>query len=335
MRVVTAGVAGTIADKEAAVGNVTTPTLPEAAREKAGDAHRRRGRRRPASRGALGWLYAAPTAAMVLVFFVLPLLLVLQMSASDWGLFAGNRGVNLPENYTEALDHRLLWPAVVFTLKYTVITTVLLIGVALGLALVVQESSRWKNLLRTSILVPSALGLASASLLFYALYSQQSGPINPTLMALGVIDEEISFLRTSTSALWSTVFLIVWRFAGFYMLLLMVGLQGISHDVYEAARIDGAGRWQIFSRITLPLLRPSLALCTILCVTGSLLAFDQFYILTKGGPDNSTVTVVQLIYTMAFAGQNNLGLAAALSVLVLLALLVLNATQFRVLRGRD
>ena len=131
------------------------------------------------------------------------------------------------------------------------------------------------------------------------------------------------------------MFLIVWRFAGFYMLLLMVGLQGISHDVYEAARIDGAGRWQIFSRITLPLLRPSLALCTILCVAGSLLAFDQFYILTKGGPDNSTVTVVQLIYTMAFAGQNNLGLAAALSVLVLLALLVLNATQFRVLRGRD
>jgi multiple sugar transport system permease protein len=185
------------------------------------------------------------------------------------------------------------------------------------------------------VLVPSALGLASASLLFYAIYSPQSSPLNPALRALGVIDEPISFLGTSVSALWSTVFLIVWRFAGFYMLLLMVGLQGISADVYEAARMDGANRRQVFTRITLPLLRPSLALCTILCVTGSLLAFDQFFILTKGGPDNSTVTIVQLIYNMAFAGQNDLGVAAALSVMVLGALLLLNVAQFRGLRGKE
>src|SRR5690606_15062246 len=144
-----------------------------------------------------------------------------------------------------------------------------------------------------------------------------------------------SYLGTPTAALWSTVFLIVWRFAGFFMLLLLVGLQGISADVYEAARIDGATRWQIFSRITLPLLRPSLALVIILCVTGSMLAFDQFYVLTKGGPDNSTMTIVLLIYNMAFAGQNDLGLAAALSVLLLLALLVLNVLQFRGLRGKE
>jgi multiple sugar transport system permease protein len=314
--------------------NLTVPAAPEAARQLTRRA-RRRSRGAGMSRPVLGWLYATPTAVMVAVFFVLPVLLVFRMSASDWSLLAGDRGLNFPENYADVLDHRLLWPAVTFTVKYTAITTVLLLGVALGLALLVQESSRWKNLLRTSILVPSALGLASASLLFYALYSQQSGPVNPALMALGVIDSEISFLGQPTSALWSTVFLIVWRFAGFYMLLLMVGLQGIPHEVYEAARIDGAGRWQTFVRVTLPLLRPSLALCMILCVTGSLLAFDQFYILTKGGPDNTTMTVVLLMYTMAFAGQNHLGLAAALSVLVLGLLLLLNAVQFRVLRSKD
>lgn len=294
---------------------------------------RRRPRRLP--RAALGWAYATPTAVFVLVFFVLPILLVAQMSASDWGLFAGDRGLNFPENFDSAVSGAQFWPAVVFTVKYTVVTTVILLGLALALALLVQESTRWKNLLRTAILVPSALGLASASLLFYALYSPQSGPFNPWLKALGVTTEPISFLGTPTSALWSTVFLIVWRFAGFYMLLLMVGLQGISGDVYEAARIDGASRWQIFARITLPLLRPSIALCTILCVTGSLLAFDQFYILTKGGPDNSTITIVQLIYNAAFAGRNDLGLAAALSIIVLLALLAINAVQFRALRGRD
>ena len=118
------------------------------------------------------------------------------------------------------------------------------------------------------------------------------------------------------------------------MLLMLVGLQGIPVDVYEAARIDGASRWQTFRTITLPLLRPTLALTTVLCVTGSLLAFEQFYILTKGGPDNSTITVVQLIYSVAFQGQNDLGVAGALSVIVLLALVVINIVQIRAFGGR-
>ncbi len=282
-----------------------------------------------------GWAYAAPTAAFVVVFFVLPLLLVTQMSVSDWGLFTGDQGVNAPDNFTTAVDQRLFWPAVRFTVEYTVVTTVILIGCALGLALLVQESTRWSGFLRTAVLVPSALGLASASLLFYALYSPDSGPLGRVMNDLGVTDGPVSFLGTPGHALWSTVALIVWRYAGFYMLLLLVALQGISAEVYEAAEIDGAGRWQRFRRITLPLIRSSLALCTILCVTGSLLAFDQFYILTKGGPDNSTLTIVQLVYNAAFQGRNDLGLAAALSIIVLGALLVLNAGQFRWLRGKE
>jgi multiple sugar transport system permease protein len=275
-------------------------------------------------RYGLGWAYAAPTAVFVLIFFVIPIGIVARMAVSDWGLFAGYRGINAPENFQDVLDDRLFWPAAGFTVKYTLVTTVILLTLALGLALLVQESNRWTGFLRTSFLIPSALGLASASLLFYALYSPQSSPFG-----------EISFLGTPGSALWSTVALIVWRYSGFYMLLLLVGLQGIPGDVYEAARLDGAGRFQTFRHVTVPLLRSSLALCTILCVTGSLLAFDQFYILTKGGPDNSTITIVQLIYNMAFQGQNNLGRAAALSILVLLALLVLNLAQFRGLRGKE
>jgi multiple sugar transport system permease protein len=271
----------------------------------------------------------------VTVFFVVPVLLVVQMSLSDWGLFAGNRGFNAPDNYSDALGQRLFWPAVWFTVKYTIITTVILIGIALGLALVVQEAARWNSFLRTAFLVPSALGLASASLLFYALYAPQSGPFAQLLTALGIGDGTVSFLGTPNAALWSTVAVIVWRFAGFYMLLLLVGLQGISSDIYEAAVVDGANRWQTFLNVTLPLLKSSLALCTILCITGSLLAFDQFYILTRGGPDNSTVTIVQLVYNVAFAGRNDLGVAAALSLVVLLALIVINAAQFRALRGKE
>ncbi|UOE42928.1 carbohydrate ABC transporter permease [Agromyces larvae] len=283
---------------------------------------RRRGRR---ATGALaGWLYALPTALFVLGLFLIPLGLVVQMSASDWPLLGGNQGWNLPQNYTDAVSNRFFWDSVGFTLKYTVLTTVILLALSLGLALLVQESTRWKGLLRTSFLVPSALGLASASLLFYVLYSPIAGPFAGLMKSWG-----FTFLGTPEGALWSTIFLIVWRYAGFYMLLMLVGLQGIPDDVYEAARIDGASRWQTFRTITVPLLRPTLALTTVLCVTGSLLAFEQFYILTKGGPDNSTFTIVQLIYNVAFQGQNDLGIAGALSVIVLLALIVINVAQIR------
>jgi len=189
-------------------------------------------------------------------------------------------------------------------------------------------------LLRTVFLLPVAVGLATASLLAYGFFSPVIGPLQAPLEALGVANGKIQFLGTPLNALLSTTFLVVWKYAGFYMLILVVGLQGISDDLFEAASLDGASFWQTFRYITLPLLRPSLALAMILCITGSLLAFDQFYILTKGAPNNSTVTVVQVIYREAFQRQN-LGTAAALSVIVLAALLLLNALQFRFLRGTD
>ena len=285
--------------------------------------------------GIVGWLYALPTAVFVCLLFVWPIILVFRMSASHWPLLTGNQGWNFPTNYQKVFQNRFFVSSILFTLKYTFLATLLLIGLGLGLALLVQESTRWKGLLRTTFLIPSALGLASASLLFYALYSPQSSPLNPIFRALGLTDDTIAFLGTPSSALWSTLLLIVWRYAGFYMLILLVGLQRIPPDVYEAARIDGATRRQIFAKVTLPLLKPSLALSLILCVTGSLLAFDQFYILTKGGPDNSTITVVQLIYNLAFGGQNDLGRAAAMSVIVLIGLILINFVQFKVLRGEE
>ena len=274
-----------------------------------------------------GWAYTSPTMIFVILLFVLPLLLVLQMSGSNWPLLSGNQGINLPTNYQKAVTSRFFVDSIIFTLKYTALATVLLIGLGLGLAILVQESTRWKGFLRTSFLIPSALGLASASLLFYVLYSPIAGPFAGLMKTWG-----FTFLGTPDGALFSTVFLIVWRFAGFYMLLMLVGLQGIPEDVFEAARIDGANKWHTFTGVTLPLLRPTLALTTVLCVTGSLLAFEQFYILTKGGPDNSTITVVQLIYNVAFQGQNDLGIAGALSVIVLVALVVINIVQIRSFR---
>jgi len=119
------------------------------------------------SRRLTGLVYAAPTAVMVMVFFVVPLLVVLRMSASDWPLLGGDRGFNLPRNYTIIASNPVLAPAVTFTLTYTVIATLLLVGLGLGLALLVQHGGRWVSFLRTVFLLPLSVGLAAASLLFW------------------------------------------------------------------------------------------------------------------------------------------------------------------------
>lgn len=281
----------------------------------------------------VGALYAAPNALMVGVFFVLPLFLVGWISLHHWPLL-GLPELNMPENYSDMSDNDLLGEAIWFTLIYTVVITVLLFALSFGLALLVQ---RGRTLLRTAFFMPVAVGFASASLLFLGLLSEEIGPINDMLRAVGLLAEDgyISWTSgSSATALGSAVVLVLWRFAGFNMLILLTGLQAIPVEVYEAARIDGASRWQIFRSVTIPLMRPTIALVLTLMVTGSLLAFDQFWILTRGGPDNSTTSLVMVIYREAFI-RLDLGSAAAISVALLGVLIVFNVVQLGVLRRRN
>jgi multiple sugar transport system permease protein len=285
-------------------------------------------------RALVGALYAAPNAFMVGMFFVIPLILVSWMSVNRWPLM-GPATVNLPDNYTKAVDNPLISGAIWFTLKYTIIMTVLLFVVAFGLALLVQRRRPGVGFFRTAYFIPMAVGFASASLLFLGLLSDEIGPVNDILNKLGVLDGYMSWTSgSSDTALGSAVALVLWRFAGFNMLILLTGLQAIPTEVYEAARIDGATRVQTFRSITLPLMRPTIALVLTMMTTGSLLAFDQFWILTRGGPDNSTTSLVMVIYREAFI-RFDLGSAAAISVALLAVLVVFNVIQLGVLRRRS
>jgi multiple sugar transport system permease protein len=295
---------------------------------------------RHATRGGRPWWrsselkgigYTTPATIVVAVFFLLPLALVFWMSANDWPLL-GSPTQNLPENYESIADDQLLHDAISFTLKYTAIITVLLSGIALGLALLVQDQRPGVGLMRTAYFLPGAVGFAAASLLFYGFYAE-NGPLDDILRTVGIIDEPASWLGSPDKALFSTIAMVIWRFAGFNMLILLTGLQAIPTDVYEAARIDGASRWQLLRHITLPLLRPTIALMLVLSITGSLLAFDQFFILTRGGPDGSTVSVVMVIYREAFT-KFDLGYAAAISVVLLVVLVAVNVLQLRVIGRR-
>ena len=282
----------------------------------------------------LGLAYATPAALVVGVFFLVPLGLVLWMSLNQWPLI-GEPSINVPANYTAIAHNALFVDAVWFTLKYTIAVTILLFAAAFGLALLVQRPRPGVGIFRTAFFLPGAVGFATASLLFYGLLSRDLGPLNPILSALGLLDRPVSWVSGSPNlALGSSIGLVIWRFAGFNMLILLTGLQAIPGEVYEAAHVDGAGRWQQFTGITLPLMRPTIALVLILMITGSLLAFDQFYILTNGGPDNSTTSVVMVIVREAFT-RFDLGSAAAVSVVVLAALILFNVVQLRVLRRGD
>ena len=270
---------------------------------------------------------------MVGVFFVVPLVLVVWMSLHRWPLL-GAPTLNVPDNYARIADNELIRSAAFFTVKYTVIMTVLLFVGSFGLALLVQHRRRGVGFFRTAFFLPMAVGFASASLLFLGLLSDEVGPLDDLLSAVGLVEGYVSWTSGSaTSAMGSAVVLVLWRFAGFNMLILLTGLQAIPLEVYEAARIDGATRWQTFRHITLPLMRPTMALVLTLMVTGSLLAFDQFWILTRGGPDNSTTSLVMVIYREAFI-RLDLGGAAGISVALLAVLVVVNVIQLGVLRRR-
>jgi multiple sugar transport system permease protein len=247
------------------------------------------------------------------------------MSLNHWPLL----GASAPNGVADyqALRDPLFLRAVWFTLKYTVVTTVVLGLIAFGLALLMHQGKRRIGAYRTILFLPSAVGLASTSLLFYGLFNTDASPLNELVRAIGL--GRVDWLGSTGTVLGSTVGMITWRFAGFYMLILMTGLQSIDPVLYEAARIDGANRWQTMWRVTLPLLRPTIALTMVLSLTGSLLAFDQFFILTGGRHD--TATVVIDIYREAFLSQD-LGRAAAVSVATLAVLLIVNVVQMRLIR---
>ncbi len=288
-------------------------------------------RRRGLEKRWLAWVYVAPAALVLIGLFLVPLGLAVWMSFTDWPLLGGGAHTpNFPDNYVRITQDGAFLEAVGFTLRYTAIITVVLLTLSLGLALLVQEAKgRSTGVLRTAFFLPVVTGLTTAALLFLGLYSPSIGGINLLFRAVGV---DVDWLGTPGTALLSTVLMMTWRFAGFYMVIMLAGLQAIPRELYEAASIDGAGRWRTFVSVTLPLMRSNLALCMLLIVTGGLTAFEQFYVLTGGGPDGSTITVVMRVFSEAF-GQFNLGYAAALAVAILLGLVILNVIQLRVVRS--
>lgn len=285
-----------------------------------------------ASQALAGWAWVAPSLALVGVFFFWPLAYAVWISGHVWPLFGRTRW-NDWANYRALLDDEMFWRALGFTLRYTAALTPVLFAVAFLLALLANSERRGVEIFRTIWFLPTAIGLSTASVLWAWMLNGDVGIFTPLMRGLGLVSGPIPYLDNATNALVAASSMVIWKTAGFNMVLLLVGLQSIPREMIEAARIDGAGPWQGFRHVTLPLMKRTILLALALSVIGSLLAFEQFYVITRGGPQNATMTLVYWIFHNAFVSFR-IGYAAALSVVLLLIVLALTALQFFLLRER-
>jgi multiple sugar transport system permease protein len=288
---------------------------------------RRRKRRKGGWRGLL---YIAPAMVLVIVFFVMPVIFTGWMSLHNWPLMGASRWIGFA-NYTRMLNDNRFMTALSFTAYYTVVVTIAIFAVAFPLAIFVERERRFVSTYRTIIFLPVVVGLATASLLWVWLANVDSGFIGPGLKALGLVEKSPNLLASFDTAFLTIIVMVVWKIAGFTMVILLTGLQAIPQELTEAARIDGAGRLQRFRHLTLPLMRKTIALALIVSVTGSILAFDQFYIMTSGGPQNRMISVVYYIFIQSFVSFN-LGYGAALSIALLAILVVISIAQLWLLK---
>ena len=287
-------------------------------------------RRLPHRRQLLGFLFVLPAVLFTLLFFIFPLIMTGWMSLHDWPLLGIPEFLGL-DNYADLVADKQFWASLWFTTKYTLLVTPPIFILAFMLALLVNLPLRGVGIYRTAYFIPVVIGLGASSLLWVWLLNDRVGIVNGVLLDLGIIKTPLVWLANKNLALIAIIVSVVWKTVGFTMILLLAGMQAIPDELYQAAMVDGASYWARLTQITMPLLRRTFALALILSVIGSYLAFDQFYIMTRGGPQNQTITAVYWIFNNSFT-YFKMGYGSALSIVLLVILTLLSLVQLRVLR---
>ncbi|MDW6024059.1 sugar ABC transporter permease [Mesorhizobium sp. BAC0120] len=273
----------------------------------------------------VGLLYLAPAILFVAVFVAYPLGRLVWLSLTNASLLGGARFDGI-KNYVRAWNDATFWTSLLFTIKYTLYITPILMGLGFLAALLTAENTPLKKLTRGVIFLPVVIGLGTSSLLWWWLFDQQVGLFNRVLVDLGILSQPIVWFTRADLALWAVIISVVWKVVGFGMILFVANIQGIDKEINEAAMIDGAGYWQRVARIVLPLSYRTIVLATLISAIGSMLAFEQFYIMTNGGPQGRTFTSVYWIYQNSFVFFK-LGYGSALSVILTVIIVLGTATQ--------
>lgn len=278
--------------------------------------------------GPLAAMFIAPAMLGFLVFLLWPTLRGIWLSFTRFNLLTPAEYVGF-DNYVRLLNDPIFWDSLTVTVQYVVINIGVQTVLALLIAVLLQRLTR-SAFLRGLVLTPYLVSNVVAGIVFLWVLDSQMGIVNEFLGALGV--DAIPFLTDETWAIPTIALINVWRHVGYTALLLFAGLQAIPNDMYEAGRVDGASEWRMFWRITLPLLRPVLAVVLIMTMIGSFQVFDTVAVTTMGGPANATNVLQYYIYESAF-GRFQFGYASAMSVALLVVLSAITILQYRLTRA--
>ena len=285
---------------------------------------------------AAGWISLAPATILIFIMSFWPIIQAVITSFKT-GSSANMQWANpFAYNYTRMFQDAVFKRSIGNTFLYLIIEVPIMLVLAILLAqLLNNKHLKFKGLFRTCVFLPCATSLVSYALIFKSLFATQ-GLINTILVKLGILENNFNFLGTGWSAKIIIIVALIWRWTGYNMVFFLAGLQNIEYSVYEAAKIDGASGWRTFWSITVPLLRPTIVMTTIMSINGTLQLFDESVNLTKGGPANATITMSHYIYNGSFGeGVANFGYASAMSVIVFIMVAILAFINLKVGDKRD
>lgn len=285
------------------------------------------GLRKPRGDGRAGWGLTAPFLIFYVLFLIGPTVYGIVMSFFNSSLqHSGLGGFAGPDNYTQALTSSDFWQAMWHTVLFTLMTTPPLVAIALMLAVFTDRLARGRWFFRLVFFAPYVVPSAAMALIWTWLYTPQIGLWDSWLSAVGISDPP-NWLADPSWAMASVALATVWWTLGFNFVLYLAGLQEIPRNLYEAAAVDGASRWHQLRRITIPLLNRTTALVLVLQIIASLKIFDQVFLMTSGGPNYSTRTLLEYVYDIGFTDFRT-GYAAAASMLYFLVILAVSLVWF-------
>ncbi|MBT2661611.1 sugar ABC transporter permease [Bacillus sp. ISL-45] len=278
------------------------------------------------------WLFLLPSILILGTFLVYPIVEAFKWSFLDYKIIAGTGEFVGLENFKEIFTDKYFWNALINTLVFLVIVLPLNVFLPMILAVLVNQQIRGAGTFRVLYYLPVITPMVVAALMWKMLYSQ-NGIIADLLLKIGLFDSPTNLLVQSSTALAAVSAITVWKGLGYYMIIYLAGLQSIPKDVYESADIDGASVWQQFTRITIPMLTPSITLVSVMTIIAGMKVFEEIALTTGGGPAGATTTLVMYIY--AKFNSLDVSIASAAGLVLLLMAIAASLLQMKLTSKRE
>lgn len=277
------------------------------------------------------YLFIIPACVVIGTFVIYPALKAIYLSFTNFNMIneAGFVGV---ANYVNVWADPFFWAALKNTLLYMIVVVPVLVIAPIFLAALVNTSIPGITFFRAAIYLPVVTSLVISGLIWKWVF-EEKGILNYVLITTGITDTPVAFLTDPANALFSVMVVTIWSGMGYYMVIYLAGLQSIPRHLYEVAEVEGVSQWQQMLHITIPMLRPSIAVVTVMSSIAAMKVFEEVYVMTKGGPLDSTKTLVFYIYESAF-DEFEMGYASAIGVILFLLTLVFSLINLRFLREK-